>query len=55
MSELLAQIRDGLVAGHHSRRTEKAHCHWVRRYVRFCGLQRADLADSWAGSSCPAP
>mgnify|MGYP001008763282 CR=1 FL=1 len=46
MSELLTQMRAGLVARHYSRRTEEVYCHWVRRYVRFHHLRHpADLGD----------
>ena len=33
--KLMDSMRDALRSRHYSRRTEKAYCLWVRRYVRF--------------------
>jgi integron integrase len=33
--KLLDQLRGSLRAGHYSRRTEQAYCHWVRRFIFF--------------------
>lgn len=33
--KLLDQLRQTLRAGHYSRRTEEAYCHWVRRFIFF--------------------
>jgi site-specific recombinase XerD len=45
--KLLDQLRGELRARHYSRRTEKAYCLWVRRFVLFNGLRHpADLGES---------
>ena len=36
---LLAQLRAAVRVRHYSRRTEEAYTRWVRRYVRFHGMQ----------------
>ncbi|MGH8251281.1 MAG: integron integrase [Steroidobacteraceae bacterium] len=36
---LLDQVRERIRARHYSLRTEKTYVHWVRRFVRFCGLR----------------
>jgi len=38
-SRLLAALRRALRLRHYSRRTEEAYVHWVRRFVKFCGLR----------------
>src|SRR2546427_1048211 len=38
-SLLLAALRRALRLRHYSRRTEEVYVHWVRRFVRFCGLR----------------
>lgn len=32
---LMEQVRNALRAGHYSRRTEKAYCGWIRRFILF--------------------
>jgi integron integrase len=38
-SHLLGALRRALRLRHYSPRTEEAYVHWVRRFVRFCGLR----------------
>ena len=37
--KLLDQVREVMRLKHYSIRTEKAYCDWVRRYVKFHGMQ----------------
>lgn len=47
MSELMRQLHDALQARHYSPRTEKAYCHWVKRFVYFHGLRHpAQMAEA---------
>ena len=42
----MQQMRDGLRSRHYSHRTERAYCHWVRRYIVFHGLRHpAEMAE----------
>jgi integron integrase len=38
-SQLLGALRRALRLRHYSPRTEEVYVHWVRRFVRFCGLR----------------
>jgi len=43
---LLDQLRTALRSRHYSRRTERAYCLWVRRFIRFHDLRHpADMAE----------
>ena len=35
--KLLDRVRDAIRVRHHSRRTEEAYVHWIRRYIVFHG------------------
>ena len=37
--KLLDQVREVMRLKHYSIRTEKAYCDWIRRYVKFHGMQ----------------
>jgi integron integrase len=46
VSELMTQMSAALRSRHHSRRTDQAHCLWVRRFIRFHGVRHpADMAE----------
>ena len=47
LSEPITHLLDAQCARHYSRRTERANCLWVRRYVRFYGLRLpAEMAEA---------
>jgi len=44
--KLLDEVRDVMRRRHYSIHTERLYCEWIRRYVKFHGMQsRADLAE----------
>ena len=47
--KLLDQATEVMRVRHYALRTEEAYCDWIRRYVKFHGMQsRADLAGGTA-------
>jgi hypothetical protein len=46
---LLDEVRDLMRVRRYALRTERAYCDWIRRYVKFHGMEsRTDLADAHA-------
>lgn len=37
--KLLDRVRDAIRVRHHSRRTEQAYVHWIRRFIVFHGVR----------------
>ena len=45
--KLLDRLRDWLRSRHYSRRTEQAHCHWVKRFIYFHNVRHPmDMAEA---------
>jgi hypothetical protein len=44
--KLLEQVREVMRLRHYSIRTEQCYCDWIRRYIKFHGMQsRAELSE----------